>query len=344
MSNTDISQGYNASQTMRAIVLPQPSEHITLADVELPIPQCVNNELLVKVEYVGLNPNDGRFAKSGCCAQWQYPHILGLDVVGVVVKANKGTFPAVGERVMWHANVGEQGALCEYTKVPNYAVSVVPDTLEPHIVATLPCSGMAALISLEKLMIAEGDTIFIEGGAGAVGQFAIQYAKQRGATVFTTASKRNHKYVKQLGADMAFDYNDKQFCKKIRKELGPQGFDAVIDTIGGEATARNVELMRFCGRIACLNPLPCFTEELMYRRAPNISIVSLGGAWLANSLCAQQRMSFMGNLLLESVLNGDIKTPLVTLVDFNAESVSAALHKQLNGGFTGKQVVKVCPN
>ena len=132
-------------------------------------------------------------------------------------------------------------------------------------------------------------------------------------------------------------------CEKIRRELGPQGFDAVIDTIGGDSTARNIELMRFCGKIACLNPLPCFDQDLMYRRAPNISVVSLGGAWLANSLCAQQRLSFMGNLLLESACNGDIKTPALTAVEFNAQAVSDALNKQLAGGFTGKQVVHVAP-
>jgi NADPH:quinone reductase-like Zn-dependent oxidoreductase len=340
MSNTELSDRYDIPQTMRAIVLPQPDEQICLHDVEVDVPECANNELLVKVEYVGLNPADAHFAKTGFC-KWQYPHILGLDAVGVVVKANKGVFPNVGERVMWHANIGEQGVLSEYTKVPNFAVSVVPDELSPAQAATLPCAGMAALISLDKIAIAEGDTVLIEGGSGAVGQFAIQYAKQRGADVFATASKRNHKLVKKLGADTVFDYNDKKLCDKIRRELGPQGFDAVIDTMGGTSTLRNIELMRFCGRIACLNPLPHFDQNLMYRRAPNISVVSIGGAWLANSLCAQQRLSFMGNLLLEGALSGDIKTPTITAVDFTAESVSAALNNQIAGGFTGKHIVQI---
>ncbi|MCQ8889842.1 zinc-binding dehydrogenase [Pseudoalteromonas carrageenovora] len=340
MPKTDNLNNYDIPQTMRAIVLPEPNEAINLADVEMPVPDCADNELLVKVEYVGLNPVDGYFAKTGFC-KWQYPHVLGLDAVGVVVKAKKGVFPNVGERVMWHANIGEQGALSEYTKVANFAVSVVPDALNPAIAATLPCAGMAALISLDKINISEGDTVLIEGGSGAVGQFAIQYAKQRGADVFVTASKRNHKMVKQLGADAVFDYNDKKLCEKIRRELGPQGFDAVIDTIGGDTTLRNIELMRFCGRIACLNPLPSFDQDLMYHRAPNISVVSIGGAWLANSLCAQQRLSFMGNLLLEGAVNSEIKHPDITPVDFSAESVSQALNKQLAGGFTGKQIVKV---
>lgn len=340
MPNTVVTNPDTIPSSMQAIALIEPNEDINLTDMQLPVPQCTGNELLVKVEYVGLNPVDAQFAKSGFCL-WQYPHVLGLDAVGVVVKAGKGVFPGVGERVMWHASIGEQGILSEYAKVPNYAVSIIPQQLASDKAATLPCAGMAALISLDKLAVTEGDTLFVEGGAGAVGQFAIQFAKQRGADVFTTASKRNHKLVKQLGADVVFDYNDKTLCDKIRRELGPQGFDAVIDIMGGESTIQNIELMRFCGRIACLNPLPNFEQQLMYRRAPNISIVSLGGAWLANSLCAQQRMSFMGNLLLETVSNGEIIPPEVLAVDFNAKAVSSALNNQLAGGFTGKQVVKI---
>lgn len=340
MPNNDVTQQDNLPQTMHAIVLAEPNDTLSLVDTQLPLPHCEDNELLIKVEYVGLNPVDGFLAKSGFC-KWHYPHVLGLDAVGVVVKASKGIFPNVGDRVMWFASVGEQGVLSEYAKTPNFAVSVLPDDMDAKIAATLPCAGMAALVSLDKIGIVEGDTIFIEGGSGAVGQFAIQYAKQRGANIFATASKRNHKMVKQLGADMVFDYNDKELCKKIRKELGPQGFDAVIDTVGGDSTVRNIELMRFCGKIACLNPLPCFEQELMYRKAPNISVVSLGGAWLANSLCAQQRLSFMGNLLLESVCSGAVKAPAITPVDFNAVSVSNALRTQLCGGFTGKHIVKI---
>ena len=328
------------AKTMQAIVLKQANEAIQLESNMLDVPQCSDNELLVKVEYVGLNPLDAQYAKTGFC-QWQYPHVLGLDAVGIVVDAPKGLYPNIGSRVMWHASMSGDGVLSEFAKVPNYAVSVVPDGVDPAQAATLPCAGMTALISLDKLQISEGDTLFVEAGAGAVGQIAIQFAKLRGADVFTTAAKRNHKLVKSLGADVAFDYKDKKLCQKIRRELGPQGFDAVLDSIGGETTVRNIELMRFCGRIACLKSLPNFEDELLFRKAPNISIVSLAGAWLANSLCAQQRMSFMSNLLLESLEKGDLIVPKVSLIDFTPEAISAALNKQLAGGFTGKQVVKL---
>jgi NADPH:quinone reductase-like Zn-dependent oxidoreductase len=341
MSDINVLHETSIPKVMRAIALEQPNKQINLVEIEIPVPVCGDNELLVKVESVSLSPRDATFAKVGFCKRWQFPHVLGIDAVGIVVKTNKGIFPAVGQRVMWHANIDGPGVLSEYTKVPNFAVSVVPPTITANEAATLPCAGMTALIALDKLQIVDGSTILIEAGAGAVGQFAIQFAKQRGADVFTTASKRNHKLVKKLGADAIFDYKDKKLCEKISRELGAQGVDAVLDSVGGESTIRNIELMRFSGRIACLKPLPIFEQQLLDRKAPNIGIISLCGAWLDNSLCAQQKMSFMGNLLLDCVAKGEIEIPAISLVDFTAESVSVALHKQLDGGFTGKQVVQI---
>jgi NADPH:quinone reductase-like Zn-dependent oxidoreductase len=332
---------YSIPSLMHAIALERANEQLDLIDIEIPVPECGDNELLIKVEAVGLNPRDAKFVESGFCNTWKSPHIVGIDAVGIVVKSQKGVFPTVGQRVMWHANVSGPGVLSEYTKVPNFAVSVVPKRITANEAATLPCAGMAALIALEKLHIIEGTTLLVEAGAGAVGQFAIQLAKQRGADVFTTASKRNHKLVKKLGADAIFDYKDKKLCEKMSRELGAQGFDAVLDTVGGDSTIRNVELMRFSGRIACFKPLPVFEQSLLNRKAPNIGIISLSGAWLANSLFAQQKMSFMGNLLLEELSKGEIKIPEISLVDFNAKSVSVALNKQIAGGFTGKQIVQV---
>ena len=325
---------------MQAVVLEKPNETFNLKKLELPLPQCDENEILVKIDSVGLNPLDAQFTKTGFC-KWEYPHILGLDAVGTVVQANKGLFPYIGDRIMWHSSLAQQGVLSEYAKVPNYAVTLVPESVPSATAAAVPCAGLSALIALEKIQINEGDSIFIDAGAGAVGQFAIQLAKLRGAVIFTTASKHNHKLMKKLGADEVFDYKDKKLCDKLRTALGSQGFDAVIDTIGGSSTIRNIELMRFCGRIACLKKLPFFEPELMFRKAPNISIISLGGAWLANSLLAQQRMSFMAKLLLENIVKGDVKVPELSMVKFDPDSIGKALHKQVGNGFTGKQIVTI---
>lgn len=325
---------------MDAIVLETPNEDIRLSKINIAVPECGDNEVLVKVEYVGLTTLDAKFTTSGF-ASWQYPHVIGLDAVGTVVKAQKGQFPAVGDRVSWHSSIAEQGVLSDYAKVLNFAVSLVPDNIAGDIAAAVPCAGMSALVAIEKLQLEEGDTILIEGGAGAVGQFAIQLAKQKGATVFSTASKKNHALLKKLGADHVFDYNHPKLSQHIKIALGAQGFDAVIDSIGGATTLRDIALMKFCGRIACLRPLPEMSPELLFTKSPNISVVSLSGAWLDNSLCAQQNMSFMNDLLLKKIANGDIKPPTTATVAFNPQLISNALGKQLDGGTTIKQVVKI---
>ncbi|MEH6552942.1 MAG: oxidoreductase, partial [Pseudoalteromonas tetraodonis] len=76
MPNTVVTNPDTIPSSMQAIALIEPNEDINLSDTQLPVPQCTGNELLVKVEYVGLNPVDAQFAKSGFCL-WQYPHVLG---------------------------------------------------------------------------------------------------------------------------------------------------------------------------------------------------------------------------------------------------------------------------
>ncbi|MCF2950066.1 zinc-binding dehydrogenase [Paraglaciecola aquimarina] len=330
----------NLADTMQAITLAKAQEEFVLLKQSIATPKRQDSELLIRVEFVGLNPIDAKLAKQGF-ADWQYPHILGLDAVGTVVDAPVGVSPNIGDQVMWHANIQQQGMLAEYVAVPNFAVSKLPDGLSAETAAALPCAGMAALFALDKLQIKEGDNLLVEAGAGAVGQFAIQFAKQRGAIVFTTAAKSTHSYLKKLGADECFEHKDKKLLNKFKMALGHSEFDAVIDSVGGDNTIRNIELLRFCGKIACLNGLPELPPELLFHKAPVINIVSLSGAWLTHSLCAQQHMSFMGNLLMNSVNDGSIKAPAIVPIAFQADAVTQALKQQLQGGLFAKQVVHV---
>ncbi len=333
----------NITKTMQAITLAEAAEDFSLLKQEVATPQRNESELLIRVEYVGLNPIDAKLAKYGF-PDWQYPHILGLDAVGTVVDAPAGVIPCIGDQVMWHANIKHQGMLAQYVAVPNFSVSKLPEGLAPEVAAALPCAGMAAIFALDKLQIKEGENLLVDAGGGAVGQFAIQFAKQRGAKVFATAAKNNHAYLKKIGADECFDYHDKNLLKKFKLALGHSQFDAVVDTLGGGNTIRNIELLRFCGRIACLNGLPTVSSSLLFYKAPVISIVSLSGAWLTQSLCAQQKMSFMGDLLMNSVNEGSIKSPDIIPIVFDEVAITQALKQQLKGCIFGKQVVTVSPS
>lgn len=115
-------------------------------------------------------------------------------------------------------------------------------------------AGLAAVSALEEtLQLQAGETILIQGGAGGVAGFAIQFARHLGAKVIATASSANHDYVRTLGADEVIDYNTVDFTEVVR------GCDAALDTVGGEVAERTLLTLRPGGRAAFIGgaaPVP----------------------------------------------------------------------------------------
>jgi NADPH:quinone reductase-like Zn-dependent oxidoreductase len=102
----------------------------------------------------------------------------------------------------------------------------------------------------DTVKLKPGETILIQGGAGGVAGFAIQLSKHLGATVLTTASARNHDYVRSLGADRAIDYNVEDFTQVSA------GCDVVFDTVGGEVQVRSYEVLKPGGRLVWIAAAP----------------------------------------------------------------------------------------
>jgi NADPH:quinone reductase-like Zn-dependent oxidoreductase len=113
-------------------------------------------------------------------------------------------------------------------------------------------TGLTAVSALEEtLQLQSGETILIQGGAGGVAGFAIQFAKHIGARVITTASAANHAYVRSLGADDVIDYNTVDFAHVVRD------CDAALDTVGGEVAERTLLVLKPGGRAAFIGgPAP----------------------------------------------------------------------------------------
>jgi NADPH:quinone reductase-like Zn-dependent oxidoreductase len=111
--------------------------------------------------------------------------------------------------------------------------------------AALALTGLTALCSVEdSLKLKPGETILIQGGAGGVASFAIQFAKHLGARVITTASAANAAYLRDIGADQVIDYNTTDFTKAV------SNCDAVLDTVGGDVATRSFAVLKPGGRAA----------------------------------------------------------------------------------------------
>ncbi|KAF7773920.1 hypothetical protein PCIT_a0266 [Pseudoalteromonas citrea] len=324
---------------MKAILLTEIGADFKLIDARLPVPEFSDQEVLVKVEYVGLTDLDAKFAQQGTPC-WQYPRGFGLDAVGTVVAGPKGGHPEVGTRVMWHNDIASDGVLREYVTVPNFALTTLPSDVNSAVAASLPTPGMTALIALYKLQLEEGDAIFIESGNTCVGQLAIQMANQQGLTVITSSPKHASTALKKLGAELVCDEHEPNIGLKIQKHFGYDTVHGVID-ISGKYTNKLLEFLQFCGRISCVSGLATLDEALLFKKAPNIGIVSLPGAWLAKSICAQQRMSFLGNVLADYLQQEQLWLSEKEIIAFDAESVQRALRSRIDGDSHSYQVIKV---
>src|SRR5262245_64327798 len=116
-------------------------------------------------------------------------------------------------------------------------------------------TSITALWALEDTaQLKVGETILIQGGAGGVAGFGIQLAKHLGATVITTASARNHDYVRSLGADRVIDYNAEDFTKVVTD------CDVVFDTVGGEVQVRSYDVLKPGGRLVWVAAAPAGSQ------------------------------------------------------------------------------------
>lgn len=222
---------------MRAVTYPAYSTDLsTLEVVELPEPKLFPGSVLVEVRAAGVNPVDWKVMAGGLdgLIDAVFPVIPGWDVAGVVTAVGMDTPEyGVGDEVIAYArkDVLGAGSFAERIAVPVSAVARKPASLSWEEAAGLPLAGGTALRTIDALGVEEGETLLIHAAAGGVGSLGVQIARARGVRVIGTASKRNHEFLRGLGAE-SVAYGD-GLVERVRA-LAPGGVDAVADFVGGQ--------------------------------------------------------------------------------------------------------------
>ena len=181
---------------------------------EAPDPVAGPGEVVVDVHAASVNAADYKVRLgSGGYSNLKLPHILGRDFSGVVSAVGPGVSDLKrGDAVFGVTDQGIEGCYAEKLAIKAAIIAKKPDRLGDAEAAAMGLTSLTALWAVEDTAkLQRGETILIQGGAGGVAGFAIQLAKHLGATVITTASARNHDYVKSLGADRVIDYNTAGF-------------------------------------------------------------------------------------------------------------------------------------
>jgi NADPH:quinone reductase-like Zn-dependent oxidoreductase len=211
------------------------SEKLVLETIPRPVPKA--NEVLIKVHFAGVNPVDWKF-RAGYLKDFmplQLPFVPGIDVSGTIEELGSEVKTLKkGQAVFGVAS----GAYAEYAIASASDVTAKPDKLSFEQAATLPLGALTAWQAVEDAGIKAGQIIVVQGAAGGVGLFAVQFARAKGARVTGTASAANKDFVKSLGAEKFVDYTKGPLETEIKNA------DVVIDTVGGETLEKSYGLLK----------------------------------------------------------------------------------------------------
>lgn len=189
-------------------------------------PVVGDGEILVKMMAIGVGVHDEYFHAPGV----EYPYVIGIEGAGVVESVGRGVNDyKSGDRITFISMMQPKGGTwAQYAVVSSQSLILpIPDNMSFEQAAAIPVAANTALKALTGANLQSGDSLFVAGGAGAIGTLLIQLAKARGITIVASASSKNHDYMKKLGADATVDYHDNSWQDQVR-DFVPGGVDAAI--------------------------------------------------------------------------------------------------------------------
>lgn len=234
----------------------------TVRLAEMPKPQPGAGDVLVQIHAASVNPVDFKIrdGKLKLVVPYRLPIILGNDLSGVVVEVGASVRRfKVGDEVYARPDKDRIGTFAEFIAIGEECMSLKPASLSMDEAASIPLVGLTAWQALiDRAGLKAGQKVLIHAGSGGVGTFAIQLAKHLGAFVATTTSTANVEWVKELGADLVIDYKTQDYAAVL------QGYDVVLDTLGGKVTADSLQVLKPGGKLVSISgpPDPAFAAEL----------------------------------------------------------------------------------
>ncbi|PQJ34170.1 NADPH:quinone oxidoreductase [Salinibacter sp. 10B] len=324
---------------MRAVTVTEDGdpEHMTIGEV--PTPEPGSEEVLVKVHATALNRAD-TFQRRG-----HYPppegasEILGLEMAGTVAEA--------GDRVVdWNENdrvfaLLDGGGYAEYAVVHKDRLMAVPPGLSMQEATAIPEVFLTAYQALHWLGGVQSDhDVLIHAGASGVGTAAIQLARLAEAHPYVTASAPKHEVCRDLGAEVAIDYESEDFAERI-DEITEDGADIILDFIGAPYFHQNVSSLALDGRIIQLATLGGSTVEQVNLRALMAKRAQLFATTLRSRSLAykvQLTQEFASDVL-PHFIDGDLQPVIDSVYDWT--EVADAHRRMENNENAGKIVMTV---
>ncbi|HEX8383307.1 MAG TPA: NAD(P)H-quinone oxidoreductase [Sphingomonas sp.] len=234
--------------TMRAIDPALPGGPEVLIVTERAVPRPGEGELLIRVAAAGVNRPDILQRLGGYPPPPGAPSVPGLEVAGAVVAVGVGVDDVLIGQSVCALLAG--GGYAEYAVAPEGQCLPVPAALTMIEAAAIPETLFTVWTNLfERAYATEGDTVLVHGGTSGIGTMAIALCRLFGVDIIVTAgSAEKCRAARDLGATHAIDYKAEDYVERVRALTGGRGVAAVLDMVGGDYVARNLQCLADDGR------------------------------------------------------------------------------------------------
>jgi alcohol dehydrogenase len=332
---------------VKAFIIDRYGSADRVRSTEVPEPDMREDDVLIEIHAAGVNPLDSKIrdGEFKLLLPYQLPLILGNELAGVVVRVGSRVRRfKPGDEVYARPDKKRIGTFAEFIAVSEDDLAIKPKNLTMEEAASIPLVGLTAWQALiEMAELKKGQKVLIHAGSGGVGTFAIQLAKQLGATVATTASTANVDLVKRLGADIVIDYKKDSFEEVLRD------CDVVLNSLDAETLKKSLRVLKPGGKLISISgpPDPKFAKQLGLN-----PILQLVMRLLSFRIRSQAKRHQVDYSFLFMRASGDQLRQIGSLIDSGAirpvmdqvfpfESTKEAMAYVEKGRAKGKVVVKV---
>ena len=325
-------------KTMTCVIAKKPGGPEVLEYVTRAIPALQEDEILIRVEASGVSRPDilqrlGRYALPKGAND-----VLGLEIAGTVVARGSAVKTGVGASVCALMN---GGGYSNYAVVKEALSLPFPRGFDAVAAAAIPEACFTVWYNLVEVGILErGERVLLHGGTSGVGTFAIQIAKALGARVFATCGdERKVDICKKLGADYVINYQKQDFAAIVAEHTDHQGVELIMDMVGGDYFAKNIDCLAMDGRLIEIAYLRGAKVEMNIDTIMNKRLTITGSKLRPLPMERKTRLANQLHRLLWPMLESGRVKPVVDKVFPFREA--AAAHKYLESGqHVGKIILK----
>ena len=328
------------SETFKAIVVNQTEKDFTREVKSINKNFLKHGDVLVKVDYSGLNYKDALILKNGARLVKEFPHIPGIDFSGKVVESGNKNYSTGEEVILTGWRVGEiyYGGYSQFAKVNGDFLVKKPKDITTKQAMILGTAGFTAMMcsfavkAKEELLLGEKvKEVLVTGATGGVGSIAVMVLAKLGYNVTAVTRKTEHnKYLESIGAKNIINSSD---FEKDPKPLDKGLWDCAVDTVGGKILANVLAQTKESGIVAaCGN-----ASDIKLNTTVMPFIIRGVKLWGINSVNTSIKISkFLwseaSNLIDFNLLNQSIK-------EINLEGLLDVFPKMLKGGTSGRYIV-----